>query len=224
MKKLLIIAFVSTATILNGQSDISKTIGEFSTLKVYDLISVNLVKSDENRVEISGNNSEDVEIINKNGTLKIRMTIDEVFNGNRTEVTLFYTGFDTLDTNEGAYISSSDIIEHSDLELRAQEGGQIKIKVDTKFTEIKAYTGGIVNLEGTAGKVIYKVNTGGVAETKNLKVTNAEIKIRAAGVVEVNAQMIDVNIRAGGDVFIYGTPKTVKDDRVLGGRIIYKEN
>ncbi|MGV6831792.1 MAG: head GIN domain-containing protein [bacterium] len=224
MKKLLLIAFISTATILNAQSDISKTVGEFSTLKVYDLISVNLVKSDENRVEISGNNAEDVEVINKNGTLKIRMTIDEIFDGNRTEVTLFHTGFDILDTNEGAYISSSDIIEHNDLELRAQEGGQIKIKVDTKFTEIKAYTGGIINLEGTAGKVIYRVNTGGIAETRNLEVTNAEIKIRAGGEVEVNAQMIDVNIRAGGDVFIFGDPKTVKEDRVLGGRLIYMEN
>lgn len=224
MKKLLLIAFISTATILNAQSDISKTVGEFSTLKVYDLISVNLVKSDENRVEISGNNAEDVEVINKNGTLKIRMTIDEIFDGNRTEVTLFHTGFDILDTNEGAYISSSDIIEHDDLELRAQEGGQIKIKVDTKFTEIKVYTGGIINLEGTAGKVIYRVNTGGIAQTRNLEVTNADIKIRAGGEVEVNAQMIDVNIRAGGDVFVFGDPKTVKEDRVLGGRIIYKEN
>ena len=44
--------------------------------------------------------------------------------------------------------------------------------------------------------------------------------MNAAGEAHVNAsKLVDVKIRAGGDVFIYGDPETINEDRVLGGRI-----
>ena len=33
------------------------------------------------------------------------------------------------------------------------------------------------------------------------------------------SEYVDVRIKAGGDVFIYGKPKQVDESRVLGGRI-----
>ena len=44
--------------------------------------------------------------------------------------------------------------------------------------------------------------------------------IRAAGEAYVNASgKVDVKIRAGGDVYIYGNPRLVDESRVFGGRI-----
>jgi len=34
---------------------------------------------------------------------------------------------------------------------------------------------------------------------------------------------LDVKIFSGGDVFIYGTPKQLKQNRLFGGRVIFKE-
>lgn len=51
-----------------------KNVGTFSSLKVYDKIPVVLIPSTSNKVEVNGKKSSDVEVINKNGELKVRMT------------------------------------------------------------------------------------------------------------------------------------------------------
>ena len=204
----------------NAQKPISKTVGEFTELKVYDLINVELFKSEENKVEISGENAEKVVIINKDGTLKIRLNLEESFDGNKTNVKLFYTAFDIIDVNEGAYVSSEEPISQFEAELKAQEGGLIKLNLDTKETKIKAITGGIVELTGKTNNQNITIGTGGILKAENLESANAKVAIRAGGEAYINAtDLLDIKIRAGGDVFIYGNPKEVKENTALGGRI-----
>ena len=50
---------------LFSQSPITRTLGEFKEIKVYDLINVDLIKSSENRITISGKYAEDVNVIQK---------------------------------------------------------------------------------------------------------------------------------------------------------------
>ena len=221
MKRVFTILTILVATVANSQNtDIEKTIGEFTELKVYDLIEVTLVKSDENKVVISGNDTEDLVVINKNGKLKIRMILEKSFDGKNTTVTLFYTNLDILDANEGAIISSSDTIKQYELDLKAQEGGKISINLEVKIANIKATSGGVIETNGTANSQTVTLNTGGVYEGKNLKTENTTVNIKAAGNAEVRAsELVDVKIRAGGDVFVYGDPKTIKENRVFGGRV-----
>ena len=71
MKKFtLILAFIISLPVL-AQETIEKSLGEFSTVKVYDLINLNMIQSNENKVVISGRNKNDVEILNKNGKLNL---------------------------------------------------------------------------------------------------------------------------------------------------------
>lgn len=209
---------ITTATI--AQNSIEKTIGEFSELKVYDLIEVKMIKSDENRLVITGKNTEDVVVVNKNGKLKIRMNFEESFDGSNTSVSLFYTTVDILDANEGAVISSEDVIKQYEIDLKAQEGGKIKINLEVKIANINAYSGGIINTNGIAISQKVSLNTGGIYEGKNLQTENTKVKIKAAGDAEVRASdLVDVKIRAGGDVFVYGDPKTISESKVFGGRV-----
>ena len=62
---MLVLVFVLGLT-ANAQDTIEKTTGEFSTVKVYDLINLKMIKSDENKVIIAGDNKEDVQVINNN--------------------------------------------------------------------------------------------------------------------------------------------------------------
>lgn len=220
MKRIFTILTIFITSIAIAQNSIEKTIGEFTELKVYDLIELKLVKSNENKVVISGENIEDVVIINKNGKLKVRMILEKSFDGKSTSVTLYYTTIDVIDTNEGAIISSEDTIKQYEIDLKAQEGGRIKINLDVKIANIKAVSGGIIETYGTATKQTVSLNTGGVYKGKNLQTENTTVKIKAAGDAEVNAsEFVEVNIRAGGDVFVYGDPKTIKESRVFGGRV-----
>ena len=66
MKTLVKLFVFFIATTLFAQQPIEKSIGEFTELKVYDLIEVELVKSNENKVVITGDNKDDVVVKNKN--------------------------------------------------------------------------------------------------------------------------------------------------------------
>jgi len=207
-------------TTLFAQEPITKDIGEFTELKAFDLLNVHMVKSDKNKVEISGDNASEVEVINKDGKLKIRMDIDESFDGNRTYVKLFYTNVDIIDVNEGASVTSDNKIKQYELVLKAQEGGIINLKAKLSEAQIKAVTGGVIELSGSADHQDVNINTGGIFKGKDFKTEKTEVAIRAGGEADVNAsELMDVKIRAGGDVYVYGDPETLKENRALGGRI-----
>lgn len=203
-----------------AQNTIEKTIGEFKELKVYDLIDVKLIKSNENKVIITGDNKEAVLVNNKNGTLKIKMKLEEAFDGNKTKVSLYYTVIDVIDVNEGARVFSEEEIKQFEIDLKSQEGGIIDIPVDVNYLNIKAVTGGNVKATGVAKSQKVSLLTGGVYKGEFLKTEKTEVSINAAGEAFVNAsKLVDVKVRAGGDVYIYGDPETVNESTVLGGRI-----
>jgi len=219
--KTLIKAFVLfITTVCIAQNPIKKTIGEFSELKVYDLIEVELVKSDVDKIAITGRNAADVLVNNKNGTLKIKMNLEEAFDGNKTKVKLYYTNLDVIDANEGAYIYSEDIIEQFEIDLNAQEGGKINVKLDVKYANLRAVTGAGIVASGSAKQQDVSIYTGGDYNGKELKTEHTEVSIKAAGKAHVNAtKKVIAKVRVGGDIYIYGNPEQIDESKVLGGRI-----
>lgn len=220
MKLVITIASLFLSVLAIAQQDIEKNIGDFDEIKVYDLINVELVKSDENRAIITGDNKSDVELINKNGILKIKMRLGESFVGNKTVVRLYYKNISTIDVNEGAYVSSDDIFQRYKMELRVQEGAVIKLQVEVTYLHLKAVTGGQIEVSGKADRQDISINTGGIFLGQSLESESSYVAIRAAGEAHIRAsRLADIKIRAGGDVYIYGNPETVNEDKIFGGRI-----
>src|SRR5690606_41662708 len=108
-------------------AQIEKNLGDFNELKVYDRIEVELIKSDSNKVIITGKNTEGVVLVNKNGTLKIRMSVPKIFNGDDTTVQLYYTTIDSIDDKEGTVICCNDVIKQYNSVVNTQEGGHDKL-------------------------------------------------------------------------------------------------
>ena len=207
-----------------SQNSVTKTLGEFSELKVYDLINIELIKSDENKLIISGENKNDVSVIQKNNKLKIRMKLDKMFNGKNTNVKLYYTSIDEIDANEGVNINVKSKLKQYELTLRAQEGAQITASVDTKFLSVKSVTGGVVTTTGQTSKLNLTLRTGGVYEGSKTTAQNSSLFIKAGGEASVHTtNVLNVKIFSGGDVFVYGTPKQLKQNKLFGGRIIFKD-
>lgn len=220
MKKLLVLCSIVLAGTAFGQRTITKEVGDFDELKVFDLMEVNLIPSEENKVVIKGHNSDDVRVINQNGKLKLRMEIDTRFDGSRTFIEVYYSGIKTIDANEGSLIVANQIIEQSDIELKSQEGGRIRVGLDVDRAKIKAITGGVVEATGLARSQDVTLTTGGVFEGRELKTQRTFIGITAAGEAEVNASdLVDLNITAGGDIYIYGNPREIDEKRFAGGRV-----
>ncbi|MDB2492912.1 DUF2807 domain-containing protein [Flavobacteriaceae bacterium] len=216
--------FLFSCFLVGSQTPVSKSIGDFSELKIYDLIYVELVESNENKIEITGDETSNVLIVQKNDVLKIKMVLNKPFNGKRTFVKLFYKKIDIIDVNEGAKVVSKSLFKQYELELKAQEGGEISVITDTKLLSIKTVTGGIINASGTTDSQNITIRTGGVYEGSSLQALNSEIKIKAGGVADVkSSELIEVRIVAGGDLIIHGKPKNIKQTKIVGGRIIYKD-
>ncbi|SDR73936.1 Putative auto-transporter adhesin, head GIN domain [Formosa sp. Hel1_31_208] len=220
MKPFFTLAFVIIASIATAQNPLGKAVGDFNEVKVYDLIEVNLIKANEAKVEITGDDIEDVEVINKDGKLKIRMKFNKTFNGDRTFVAVYYNTLDIIDGNEGAFISANELIEQNSIELKAQEGARLKIGLDVNQVTIKAVSGGVVETKGKAISQDITLNTGGVYEGKSFETQNTTVNIKAAGEADINAsKTVNAKVIAGGDIFIYGNPEKVNEKRTLGGRI-----
>ncbi|MEM0932041.1 MAG: head GIN domain-containing protein [Bacteroidota bacterium] len=213
----LILAFGFTGF---SQRTIDTEVGDFDKIKVFDLIEVNLIQSEENRIMIKGRNVDDIVWMNRDGVLKLRMQLDKKFSGEDTFIEVYYTDLNVIDGNEGARITCNEMVDQNTIELRAQEGAKIHIGMDVGHADVRAVTGGIVEASGLARSQSIVLNTGGIFEGKNLRTSSSKVKISAGGEAEVFAmEEIDINIKAGGDVDVYGQPKKVNKNTFVGGRV-----
>ena len=149
------------------------------------------------------------------------MNLEKIFDGKETKVVLYYTSFDVIDVNEGSKVYTNDSIKQYEVDLRAQEGGSIEIDIsNVTYTNIKAVTGGKIMVSGDSKSQKISLMTGGFYNGKDLKTEKTEVAINAAGEAHVKAsKLVDIKIRAGGDVYVYGNPETINESKVLGGRV-----
>lgn len=222
MRTLLVLFFALSMTGLTAQGIVDREVGEFREIKVFDLIEVNLIKSDENRILIKGRNTQDINFVNKDGVLKLRMPLEKKFQGEDTFIEVYYTDLRVIDANEGARIIGNEQLVQDRIELRAQEGAQIEIGLSVSDARIRAVTGGIINASGIATNQEITLNTGGIFEGRDLKTDYTGIRVSTGGEAELFASKeVDIQIRAGGDVRVYGDPQRVNKDTKMGGRIYF---
>ncbi|SRX52590.1 head GIN domain-containing protein [Aequorivita sp. CIP111184] len=218
MKKLIFIAILSISALSFSQG--STEVGDFSELKVYDLITVKLVPSDENSVVVAGENTEFVKTINDNGVLKIRMELEERFDGNATTVTVFFKSISIIDANEGAEIYSDAEIKQPKFELKVQEGGKINVMIAAENLDVKSVSGGDIITKGTVTKQDVNINSGGTYEAKDLISSEAYVTVTAGGSATIyTTDKVEAKVTAGGYITVYGNPKDVKKKKFAGGKI-----
>lgn len=215
---LVVILFGAT---LNAQHEIKMDLESFDELKVFDQINVTLIKADKNHAHITGDDTQEVSIVNDEGRLKIKMDTDDFLEGNKTMVALYHTeDFKLLDANEGSRIVSEGELTSKYLNLRVQEGGKINALVKARNLDSKAVTGGEIAVSGNAEIQEVSVRTGGDYNGKNLTSKQTDVTIMAGGKAIVNASdFVDANVTAGGTIEIYGNPEIVKENKTFGGII-----
>lgn len=199
----------------------ARNVGEFSSLKVYDKISVKLVHSNESKVETNADS--ELETINKNGELKIRMTATKVMQGDQVSVTVYYTNLNDIQASQGSSISSADNVESAMLSLASNEGSKITLSIDTGKLNVKTNSGGSVKVAGIVDNQDIVVNSGGKFDGKSLESQTAKVAVNAGGIAEVNvSESISAITRAGGVIDVYGDPNDRETKNVIGGKINFK--
>lgn len=224
MKNVFVAVLLMGSLTSMAQGTIDKEVGDFNKIKVFDLIEINLIKSDENRVLIKGQYVDDIRVVNSNGTLKLRMQLDKRFKGEDTFIEVHYKSIEVIDGNEGARIVCNETIKQDELEIKVQEGALVKAGLDVVDLNVRAVSGGTIRASGIAKNQWVVLNTGGIFEGRELRTSNTEVRITAAGRAEVYASdNAKVNVKAGGDVYVYGNPKQVDKKTLAGGRIFIRD-
>lgn len=222
--KQFIFSLVVAFSLISFSQNVEKDLGQFSQLKTFDGLSVELVKSDNNKAVISGVHKNDVEIVNKNGLLKIRFNLPKTSTVYETKVVLFYKELNLIDANEGSFIFSDEIIKELDLEVKAQEGAIIRLEVDAQRINSRVVSGSIVTLSGKAKNQDVVVNSGGVYKAQECITEQTKVSVNTGGSAKIYAtEIAKAQVKAGGSIAIYGNPKLADTKTVFGGNITVVE-
>lgn len=217
--------FFTAIALLSAQisfAQIQKNVGDYTSLKIFDKIPVELIKSNTNKIEITGEGENDVEVINKNGDLKIRMKTFSLLQGNKVDIKVYYKNLTDIQASQGSLIKSDNKLKTTSLKLTANEGSSIKIDVDTDRLEVKSNSGGETIVNGSTDVLIVNANSGGKYFGKTLTAKNATLTTNAGGEIEAYVTDIaDSKTRAGGNINIFGSPKVKNEKSFAGGTIKY---
>jgi hypothetical protein len=218
---LAVFLLMGSQTLWSQDEKLTQQLEKFTEVKAFDGISVNLIRSDANRVVISGVNTQKVAVVNNEGVLKIRMEIDKLFSGYRTFVDLYYTqDLVVIDVNEDARISSEETMEQDILEVKAQEGGEIVIRAQVEQMLVKSVTGGVITTMGSSDIQDVAINTGGIYEGKEFKTKFTTVNVNAGSSAAIFAtDYVKATVKAGGEVLVYGDPEKMDEKTVFGGKI-----
>ena len=221
MKKIAFLCLFLIPFLALAQTTITKKLVEFSTVKVYNGINLELVKSDENKIIITGEKAEKVSIRNKNNTLKVSLSFPETTADGKVKITLYYVSLlETIDANEGATITGKKI-QQSKIEIKAQEGAFINMVVDVKHLKVKSVSGAVIKLSGITKNQTVEANLGGIYHGYKLMVSDLNyVRAGSGSKVEVQAgETLDAKVSFGGSIFYKGIPEVFKDKKVIGGVI-----
>lgn len=217
---LFILLFLSKVILAQG-----KSVGDFYKVTVFDQIDVTLIQSPENKVILNGPNSDEVELINKNGELKIRLPLTKMLSGDDISAVVYYSKLTALEANEGSRISSEAVISSEDFNLITKEGAMMDLSLDVKSLAVKMNDGSKVKLKGKALSQDILLNSGSVYIADKLESLTVIITANAGAEGSVRASdLVDAKCRAGGKVHIYGNPRRVNKKIIAGGKIYEKED
>lgn len=206
----------------NAQNEkITQQLDKFTEVKGFDGLSINLIKSKENKAVITGANTKKVAIVNNGGVLKIRMELDKLFSGYRTFIDLYYTEtLVVIDVNEDAKIVSKETLKQEVLELKSQEGGELQVAAEVEQMLIKSTTGGVITAKGNAKVQDVNINTGGIYNGEKLKTEFSTISVNAGSNAKIYAtNYVKATVKAGGEVLVYGDPLKMDEKTVFGGTV-----
>ncbi len=200
----------------------SRNVGEFSSLKVYDKITVVIIPSNENKVE-SDSDESTVETVNKNGELRIKMTPVNILQGDQVSVKVYYKSLNDIQASQGSSVSSPENWKAKMLTLISNEGSKINLGIKTGKLNVKTNSGGEIVVTGKADHQDIIVNSGGKFLGQELDSKSATVTANAGGIAEVFAtESVDAKTRAGGVIDVYGDPDDRKYKNIIGGKITFK--
>jgi len=185
-----------------------------------------LEKSSENNIKITGDNTENVVVINKSGTLILRMQLVKKLKGQNTVVKLKHKSrIFLIEAKQSATVISKDTLKQSTMYLKSASGGKIELNLQTEKATATVNSGGVVNIKGSTFSFEATAKSGGVIKANNFLSSQTKVSASSGGSCKANARDIfEAKASLGGAIDVYGNPKTFNQTISLGGNITEIKN
>jgi len=215
------LTFIACSIFSFGVAQTEKNVGDFTKVSSFDKIDVQLIASNENKVVLHGKEANQVELVNKNGELKIRMPLTKMLSGDNISATVYYKKLDAVEANEGSRIASKDEITAINFDIICKEGSEVKlINLQVDRLQVRVSQGSVVTILGTSKNQDILSNSGGKYDGQDCITEQTVVTVNAGGIAHVYAtDFVDAKTRAGGEIKIYGQPKQINEKKIAGGTI-----
>lgn len=218
--KLLLPVFLFSFLFTLQAQDVREELEEFTELKVFNGLEVQLIPSGENRIEITGHSKKEVKFNIVDNRLEIRLKLSNIWSKDNTLIKVYGNSVENINAIQGAFVEVNGVLEAEELALKSQEGANIVARVNSRKITSKIITKGSISLEGKATEQVVEINTGGHFYGRDLQTQETEISTGTAGKAEIRAtKYVKASASLGGTIEIFGRPEEVDTKTSLGGRI-----
>ena len=216
-----ILLFLVSLTATAQNRDVSKNLEDFQEVRVFNGVEVQLIPSEENRIEITGHSKHEVKFTVVENRLEIKLSLNNIWSKDDTRITVYANRIEAIDARQGSMVEIRDHLKGGEIRFRVQEGSSINGQVNAGKIVSKAVTGGKINLEGKADLLEVDLNTGGLFFGSELRTKETIVKAGTAAKAEIYAtEYVRATASLGGSIEIFGRPNEVEQKTSLGGRIL----
>jgi hypothetical protein len=204
-----------------SQTNDMRIINDFNKLEVWGNFKIELVQADSNALFIDSKIVPSDEIVSeiKNGVLKIR-TKSNLFKETTINIKIYYKSIVQVNPNASAELTFLNALVQDDIKIEAIAGARVILAVELKNTDLTAYQGGQIDINGKAGTASIFANSGGIVSATNLIIDEAEVKLNTGGQAEitVNKKLI-ARVNTKSRLSYFGKPETEEIKASLGATI-----
>lgn len=222
MRAILALAFIFfSSTLLHAQNPETRPLADFFEIRVNDGIEVELIKSDNPRIEIEteGVSTDKVVTDLSSGRLRIRMRIG-IYPGVYVKCKVYYSDLSLIQAMSAGIITSKENFVVDRLSISANAGGSVNLHVEARRLSLESLAAGIISLTGSADLAMINAGTGGQIEAFKLMANEADVRANSGASVNVNVKDgLSGRSSTGAQINYKGSPSNLSVETQLGGII-----
>ena len=206
---------------LMAQGFQKREIKSFSELKIFGNIQAVLITGEPKvMIETKNINPSNITTEVDDGRLNVRMRKNLFKEGKMAFVKIYFQDLDALTTLADAEVEIEDPLIQPVFNLKTTSGSHVKMAIESKNLEVKAYQGGQSQIKGETDSLSAYVNTGGILSSTDLVVKYANINMNTGGKGEITVKKkLKARINTGADFSYYGKPEIKDVNTSLGGTV-----
>jgi len=206
---------------VHAQNQESRPLADFFQIRVSDGIEVELIKSDNPRIEIEteGVSTDKVVTDLSSGRLRVRMRIG-IYPGVYVKCKVYYTDLSLIQAMAAGIITSNENFIVDGLSITANAGGSVNLHVEARRLSLESMAAGRISLTGEAQFAMINAGTGGQIETFRLMAKETEVRANSGASVNVNVMdSLSGRSSTGAQINYKGSPSNLSVETQLGGTI-----